>query len=63
MAFKDNIGITEELQVEIVEADISLPPMPPGAGVYAFIGQPVTIRWIEQDGKFVREDTLVFEKK
>jgi hypothetical protein len=62
MAFKDNVGMTEELYAEMVESD-ALPPMPPGAGIYVFIGQPVTIRWIEENGKFVREDSVVFEKK
>ena len=57
MAFKDNIGMTEELHVEMVEEALS--PLPPG-GVYAVIDVPVTIRWITKDGKFLREDVVEF---
>ena len=65
MAFKDNIGMTEELKVQLVDTSTTeeapLDPLPStGPGVYAFVGSPVHVRWIKDTGEFVRDETFVF---
>jgi hypothetical protein len=51
MAFKDNIGVTEELKVQMVECAAQQPT------IEAFQDEIVRIRWKDKDGAFTRETT------
>ena len=60
MAFKDNIGMVEELHTQLVECEYKPDAM---SRLIAFASLPVEITWISNNGEILEKQTIFYQRK